>query len=112
MEIYVILTKLGGSTGRVPGEVCKLTEMVAHRINSESINVRWRDSYTASGRFDLLDIVDADSPADVAKVARIIQEYSHGTTEVIPVTPRMESLMNLPHQCGPQSKTRTGAASP
>lgn len=109
MEMYVILTKFGGTVGRAPGEIRKLTEMVAHRINSESINVRWKDSYTTTGRFDTLDIVEADSPADIEKVARIIHEYGHGTTEVIPATPRMEFLTSLPSRCGPQPRTPSNA---
>jgi uncharacterized protein with GYD domain len=57
--------------------------------------VRWKESYATLGRFDVVDVVEADDPRDIEKVAMIIRAYGHSTTETLPGTPWKEFLGKL-----------------
>ena len=94
MATYVILSKLS-PTMRDPSELNQLAETVSEKIRAECPNVRWKDSYAVMGRFDVVDIVDADSPADVEKAAMIIRAYGHATTETMLATPWKDFLAGL-----------------
>src|SRR5438132_3091372 len=83
MATYVLLSTLAPDAVKDPGEFAKLAETVANKIKSECPNVRWKDSYAVMGRLDVVDIVEADDPADVAKAAMIIRCYGHATTETM-----------------------------
>jgi uncharacterized protein with GYD domain len=39
------------------------------------------------GRFDIVDIVEADDPTQIAKAAMIIRAYGHSTTETLTAIP-------------------------
>ena len=47
------------------------------------------------GRFDVVDIVEADSPAEVAKAAMVIRTFGHATTETMHATPWKDFLASL-----------------
>ncbi len=47
------------------------------------------------GRFDAVDIVEADTPADIEKAAMIIRAYGRAKTETLHATPWKEFLANL-----------------
>ncbi len=47
------------------------------------------------GRFDAVDIVEADDAKQVEKAAMIIRAYGHSTTETLVATPRKEFLAML-----------------
>ena len=94
MATYVILSKLS-PTMRDPSELRELAETVSQKIKAQCPNVRWKDSYAVMGRFDVVDIVDADSPADVEKAAMIIRAYGHATTETMHATPWKDFLAGL-----------------
>lgn len=46
-------------------------------------------------RFGVVDIVEADSPADVEKASMIIRCYGHATTETMHATPWKAFLAGL-----------------
>lgn len=95
MAMYVILSKLASDAVREPGELRQVAETVAQKIKAQCPNVRWKDSYALMGRFDVVDIVEAENPADVEKAAMIIRAYGHGTTETLHATPWKEFLASL-----------------
>ncbi len=95
MATYVILGKLSPESVRSPGEFRQLCETVAQRLKQECPNVRWKGSYALMGRFDILDIVEADSQADVEKAAMIIRAYGHARTETLPATPWKDFVARL-----------------
>ena len=94
MATYVILSKLS-PTMRSPSELRQLAETVVAEIKAECPKVHWKESYAVMGRFDVVDIVEADSAADVEKAAMIIRAYGHATTETLHATPWKDFLAGL-----------------
>jgi uncharacterized protein with GYD domain len=47
------------------------------------------------GRFDVVDIVEAATPEEVAKAAMIIRSYGHSSTETLVATPWKDFLTTL-----------------
>jgi uncharacterized protein with GYD domain len=95
MATYVILSKLSPESVRDLKGFRKLSETVSQKIKSDCPGVRWKDSYALMGRFDVVDVVDADSPAAVEKAAMIIRAYGHATTETMHATPWKEFVAGL-----------------
>ena len=95
MATYVILSKLCARAAEEPGEVRQLAQTVSQKIKAECPNVRWKDSYAVMGRYDVVDIVEADSPAQVEKAAMIIRCHGHATTETMHATPWKDFLASL-----------------
>jgi uncharacterized protein with GYD domain len=95
MATYVILSKLSPEVARDPGDLRNVAETVAAKIKSECPKVRWKDSYALMGRFDVIDVVEADNPADIEKAAMIIRSYGHATTETMHATPWKDFLKSL-----------------
>ena len=95
MAMYVILSKLCARAVEDPAELRQLAETVSQKIKAECPKVRWKDSYALMGGFDVVDIVEADSPADIEKAVMIIRCYGHATTETMHATPWKEFLRGL-----------------
>lgn len=87
MATYVILSKLAPDAMKDPGEFKTLAETVSGKIKAECPGVKWKDSYALMGRFDVVDIVEADGPADIEKAAMLIRCYGHARTETMHATP-------------------------
>jgi len=47
------------------------------------------------GRFDVVDIVEADDPKDIERAAMIIRSHGHSITETLVATPWKEFLAAL-----------------
>jgi uncharacterized protein with GYD domain len=43
----------------------------------------------------VIDVVEADNPADIEKAAMIIRSYGHATTETMHATPWKDFLKSL-----------------
>lgn len=95
MATYVILSRFSPEAFRDPKDFRKLADAVSTKIKSECPGVRWKDSYATLGRFDVVDIVEADDPKQIEKVAMIIRAYGHSTTETLTATPWKEFLGTL-----------------
>jgi uncharacterized protein with GYD domain len=80
---------------REPHEFKKLAEAVSAKIKSECSGIRWKDSYATLGRFDVVDVVEANDPKQIEKAAMIIPAYGHSTTETLTATPWKEFLGTL-----------------
>jgi uncharacterized protein with GYD domain len=87
MATYVILSQLAPDAMKDPAELKKLAETVSQKIRAECPNVKWKESYAVMGRFDVVDIVEADSAAEVARAALLIRCYGHAQTETLHATP-------------------------
>jgi uncharacterized protein with GYD domain len=94
MATYVILSRFSPEAFKDPKEFKKLAEAVSARIKSEC-SVRWKASYATLGRFDVVDIVEANDPKQIEKAAMIIRAYGHSTTESLVATPWEEFLAAL-----------------
>jgi uncharacterized protein with GYD domain len=95
MATYVILSKLAADAMKDPSEFRKLADAVSQKIKAECPRVHWKDSYALMGRFDVVDIVEADNPADVEKAALLIRCYGHAATETLHATPWKEFITKL-----------------
>jgi uncharacterized protein with GYD domain len=92
MATYVILSKLAANALEDPGQFRKLAENVSKKIKEQCPRVRWKDSYALMGRFDVIDIVECDNPAEVEKAAMLIRCHGHATTETMHGTPWKEFI--------------------
>jgi uncharacterized protein with GYD domain len=95
MATYIIVSRFSPEAFREPGEFRKIAEAVSAKIKSECSGVRWKDSYATLGRFDVIDVVEANDPKQIEKAAMIIRAYGHSTTETLVATPWKEFLAAL-----------------
>ena len=95
MAAYVILSRFSPEAFKDPKEFKKLAEAVSAKIKSECSGIRWKASYATLGRFDVVDIVEANDPKQIEKAAMIIRAYGHSTTESLVATPWKEFLAAL-----------------
>ena len=95
MATYVILSRFSPEAFQEPKEFKDLAMAVAARIKSDCPGVIWKDSYATLGRFDVVDIVEANDAKDVEKAAMIIRAQGHSTTETLLATPWKEFLAAL-----------------
>lgn len=92
MATYAILSRFSAEAFREPHEFKKLAETVSAKIRDECSGIRWKDSYATLGRFDVVDVVEANDPKQTEKAAMIIRAYGHSTTETLTATPWKEFL--------------------
>jgi uncharacterized protein with GYD domain len=95
MTTYVILSRFSPEAFRNPKDFKKLADEVSGKIKSECPGVRWKDSYATMGRFDVIDIVEAEDPKQIEKAAMIIRASGHSTTETLMATGWNEFLQML-----------------
>ncbi len=95
MAIYVILSRVSPKSFNDPDEFRKLARKVGEKIRSECPDIVWKGSYGLFGRFDVLDIVEAQDPKDVARAAGIIRAYGHASTETMPAVVWDEFIESL-----------------
>ena len=87
MGTYIIMSKLSPHAFQDPKEFKQLAANVSEKIKSDCPGVVWKASYVTMGRFDVIDIVEADDPKHVEKSAMIIRAFGHSTTETMAATP-------------------------
>jgi uncharacterized protein with GYD domain len=95
MATYVILSRISPDAFRKPEDFRALAKEVGEKVRSECPGVTWKLSYGLFGRFDVLDILEADDPKEVTKAASIIRAYGHSTTETMLATPWREFLGSM-----------------
>jgi uncharacterized protein with GYD domain len=95
MPKFIILSRVSPEAFRDPKDFKKAADAVTAKIKSDCPGVVWKDSYATMGRFDFVDIVEADDPKMVEKAAMIIHAYGHSTTETLPATPWKDFLASL-----------------
>ena len=95
MATYIILSRFSPDAFKDPKEFKELAKEVSAKIKSECPGIKWKDSYATLGRFDVVDLVEADDPREIEKAAMIIRGYGHSTTETLQGTPWEEFLTAL-----------------
>jgi len=95
MSTYVILSKLSTGALSEPKDLKHLAETVSATIKRDCPGVDWKDSYATMGRFDVVDVVEADDPKQVEKAAMIIRTHGRSSTETLLATPWKEFLAAL-----------------
>jgi uncharacterized protein with GYD domain len=92
MATYIILSRISSEAFSDPFEFKKIAEAVSSRIKKECPDIVWRESYSTTGRFDVVDIVESDDPKQILKATLIIRAYGHSVTETLAGTPWDEFL--------------------
>ncbi len=95
MAYYVILSRLSPDAFENPKDFKKIADTVASKIRKECKGVVWKQSFATLGRFDVVDVVEADDPREVERAALIIRGYGHASTETLAATPWSEFLAEL-----------------
>jgi uncharacterized protein with GYD domain len=95
MTTYIILSRFSPEAFEDPKDFLKLAEKVSSKIKKDCPGIRWKDSYATLGRFDVLDIVEAEDPKQIEKAAMIIRGFGHSTTETLVGTPWKDFLAGL-----------------
>jgi len=95
MTTYVILSRFSPEAFREPKEFKKLADAVSSHIKKDCPGVAWKHSFATLGRFDVVDIVEANDPKEIEKAAMIIRAHGHSTTETLVATPWKEFLSKL-----------------
>lgn len=95
MATYIILSRISSDAFTDPSEFKNVAKKVASKIKSECKDVRWKDSYAVTGRFDVVDIVESNNLASVEKAAMIIRGYGKSETETMVATPWSDFLKSI-----------------
>jgi len=95
MATYIILSRFSPEAFDDPKDFLKVAEKVSSKIKKDCPGIRWKDSYATLGRFDVLDIVEAEDSKQIEKAAMIIRGFGHSTTETLVGTPWKDFLAGL-----------------
>jgi uncharacterized protein with GYD domain len=95
MTTFIILSRFSPQAFEDRKDFKKLAETVSARIKTDCPGIRWKASWATTGRFDLVDVVEAQDPREIEKVAMIIRGYGRSTTETLLATPWKEFLAAL-----------------
>ncbi len=95
MARYIILSRFAPDAFVEASEFKTIAKQVSQKIKEDCPDIKWLDSYATLGRFDVIDLVEAENPKDVERAAMIIRGLGHSTTETLPGTPWKEFLESL-----------------
>ena len=93
MTTYIILSRFSADAFEDPRNVRDLAATVSAKIKKQCPDITWKGSFATLGRYDVLDLVEADDPKQIEKAAMIIRR--HSTTETLVATPWREFLSVL-----------------
>ena len=95
MQTYIILTKFAPGAFKAPAAFKKTSTDLTARLKRECPGVHWKASFATLGRYDVVDIVEADDPGEVHSAAILINSEAHASTETMLATPWREYLAGL-----------------
>ena len=84
MGIYVMLTKISPYAVKNLEKLKEIEQHAEKLIEENCPNVKWLMNLVVFGPYDNLDIFEAPSDEEAAKVAMIIRSFGHATTETWP----------------------------
>lgn len=95
MTTYIILSRLSPEAFEDPKKFKDLAAAVSANIKKQCPDITWKGSFATLGRFDVVDLVEAEDPKQIEKAAMIIRAYGHSITETLIATPWKEFLATL-----------------
>jgi uncharacterized protein with GYD domain len=95
MGTYVILSRVSPDAFTDPNGFRQLARAVSETIKAECPGVTWKASYATLGRFDVLDIVEADDPKQVERASMVIRSVGRSVTETMAATPWQDFIDTL-----------------
>lgn len=87
MPTFIMLTRLSTDAVRSPRDLEELERVLAERIRTNCPTIKWHSSYALLGPYDYLDVFEAPTVEDAARVAALVRTFGHATTEVWSGTP-------------------------
>jgi uncharacterized protein with GYD domain len=95
MTTYIILSCFSPEAFEDPKKFKDLAATVSATIKKQCPDITWKGSFATLGRFDVVDLVEAENPKQIEKAAMIIRAYGHSMTETLVATPWKEFLATL-----------------
>ncbi len=95
MTTYIILSRFSPEAFEDPKNFKDLASAVSAKIKKQCPDVTWKGSFATLGRFDVVDLVEADDPKQIEKAAMLIRANGHSATETLLATPWKEFLSTL-----------------
>ncbi len=95
MTTYIILSRFSPEAFEDPKNFRNLASAVSAKIKKQCPDIVWKGSFATLGRFDVVDLVEAEDPKQIEKAAMIIRAYGHSMTETLVATPWKEFLATL-----------------
>ena len=95
MHSYIILTKFGPGAFKTAAQFKQASAELTEKLKRECPGVRWKASYATLGQYDVMDVIEAEDPADVRRAALLIHTEGHATTETLMATLWREYLAKL-----------------
>lgn len=95
MTTYIILSRFSPEAFEDPKNFRDLASAVSAKIKKQCPDIVWKGSFATLGRFDVVDLVEAEDPKEIEKAAMIIRAYGHSMTETLVATPWKEFLATL-----------------
>jgi uncharacterized protein with GYD domain len=92
---YIILSRFSPEAFEDPKSFRDLASAVSAKIKKQCPDIVWKGSFATLGRFDVVDLVEAEDPKQIEKAAMIIRAYGHSMTETLVATPWKEFLATL-----------------
>jgi uncharacterized protein with GYD domain len=92
---YIILSRFSPEAFEDPKNFRDLASAVSAKIKKQCPDIVWKGSFATLGRFDVVDLVEAEDPKQIEKAAMIIRAYGHSMTETLVATPWKEFLATL-----------------
>lgn len=86
MQTYIILSRFNEGASAEPKTLKDAAAKVSQRVKEECPEINWKSSFALMGAFDVVDIVESDSPEAVAKAALLIRTHGHAQTETMLAT--------------------------
>lgn len=90
MKMYIITYPVFAEAFRDPTGFKKLAEATSARIKTECPGPRWKESFSTLGRFDIVDLIEAEDVTQTDKAAMIIRSSGHSITETMVAAPWKE----------------------
>jgi uncharacterized protein with GYD domain len=87
-----MLSRFSPEAFRQPSGFKELAKRVSKELKNQCPEVKWKDSYSLLGRFDVVDIFEAPDEKAAEKVGMIVRAYGHAVTETLIATPWNEFL--------------------
>ncbi|MBD3170735.1 MAG: GYD domain-containing protein [candidate division Zixibacteria bacterium] len=95
MDTYVILSKINPGTFTNSADFKKAARAVSDTIAKECPGIVMKESYALLGDYDVVDIVQSDSKAELMKAVEIIRSKGKASTQTFSAIPWKEHLDNL-----------------
>ncbi|MFH1843297.1 MAG: GYD domain-containing protein [bacterium] len=95
MATYIILSRVSPDAFVNPHNFRQLISAVSETIKEECPGVTWKASYATLGRFDFVDVVEAEDPKEVERASMVIRSIGRSITETMAATPWAEFVETL-----------------